>query len=394
MEEPLATPGLVAGMSADLRVCLLAAHLSRHSGGLAASVPPLARELEAQGVEVTVLGLRDPLAPEDWRDWGPRVGYVDPKGPRRLAFAPELGRALAELSPDVVDVQGIWMYLSVASLAHGRRTGRPYVVTPRGMLDPWALGHHRWRKRVLAWLFEKRHLGRAACLRATSEMEARHIRSFGLCNPVAVVPNGVDVPEAVPLEPEGEPTVLYLGRLHPKKGVDLLLHAWSRVERERRDWRLRIVGNDENGHRRDLERLATDLGLRRVSFHGPVHGAEKWTTYAAADLLVLPTRSENFGMVVAEALACATPAVVTKGAPWESIEREGCGWWVDVDAHALARALLDATALERNDLADMGRRGRAYVARTFAWGRVAVQMAAVYRWVTGAGLRPEWVLEL
>lgn len=356
-------------------------------------MPPLVRTLaDREGLDVHVVGLRDPLAPDDWRDWGPQVHAVDTRGPRRVAWAPDLRRVVADLRPDVTDVQGIWTYLSVANERHARRTRRPYVVTPRGMLDAWALHHHRWRKRLVGWLFEHRHLRRAFCLRATSSMEVGHIRAFGLRNPIAVVPNGTELPNGVSFAKGRRPTVLSLGRLHPKKGLDVLLRAWKEVENQRADWRLRIVGPDESGHRAELERLAKRLGLARVEFSGAVYASGKWRVLAEADLFVLPTRSENFGMVVAEALACGTPALVSRGAPWESVERLGCGWWVDLEASSFARALLEATALDRERLAAMGMVGRRFVESRFAWPVVASQMAELYRWVAGGGSPPSCVV--
>lgn len=376
-----------------MRIVLLALHLSRHSGGLAASVPPLARTLaDREGLDVHIVGLRDPLSPEDWRDWGPQVHPADPRGPRRFGWAPALRRVLDELDPDVTDVQGVWMYLSVANRCHTRRSHRPYVVTPRGMLDAWAVAHHRWRKRLVGWLFEYRHLQRASCLRATSEMEARYIRAFGLRNPIAVIPNGVELPQELPPSKADQPTVVYLGRLHPKKNLEVLLRAWQAAERQRPDWQLRIVGPDEGDYRRRLEQLARALGLARVIFPGPVPPPRKWQILAKADLVVLPTHSENFGMVVAEALASGTPVIVSRGAPWDAVERVGCGWWVEPEVEAFARALLEATEAGRERLAAMGRAGRAYVEREFAWSNIAERMEDLYRWVVGGGVRPSFVV--
>ncbi|HEU4950675.1 MAG TPA: glycosyltransferase, partial [Holophagaceae bacterium] len=186
-------------------------------------------------------------------------------------------------------------------------------------------------------------------------------------------------------------TLLYLGRLHPVKGIDRLLRAWARLEAERPDWDLRILGPDNGGHLAELQRLAAALGLRRAAFGGPVYGAEKVQAYLAADLFVLPTHSENFGMTVAEALAAGTPAVVTRGAPWEGLVREGAGWWIDPGTEALEAALREATALAPARREAMGRAGRAWMARDFAWDAIGRRMAETYRWLREGGAPPPWV---
>ncbi len=376
-----------------MRICLLTAHLSRHAGGLATSVPVLAWSLARRGdLDVHTVGLRDPRAPDDWREWGPQVHTTNTYGPRKFAWAPGLHLVLRELRPDVTDIQGIWTYVSVANLRTSRRTGQPYIVTPRGMLDAWLVRRRRWRKKLGYWLYESAHLKSARCLRATSLMEVRHLRAFGLRNPIAVIPNGLELPEHRTFQKGSRPTVLYLGRLHPKKGLDLLLHAWSRVEVQRQDWWLHIVGPDEEEHRIKLERMSRAMNLKRVAFSDPVYGETKWRVLGEADLFILPTRSENFGMAVAEALACGTPVIVSKGAPWASVEEVGCGWWVDVDAGALARALLEATAIGRRKLAEMGVAGRRFVEQHFASSAIAEQMVTMYRWVAGGGSPPPFVI--
>ena len=378
----------------SLHVALLTAHLSEHSGGLAGSVPGLARALNNLGdVEATIVGLRDPAAPESWRKWGDRVRLADPLGPRRLGFAPYLAERLRELAPDLVDVQGLWMYHSIASLRHHRNSGTPYVVTPRGMLDPWALANSAWKKR-LAWaLYEGRNLRGAACLHATSEMEAHHLRRLGLTQPLAIVPNAIDVPYKIASR-EGGPcrTLLFLSRIHPKKGIDILLCAWRQVQSRHDNWQLVIAGPDEIGWRAQLERMATELGLVRVIFRDGVWGEEKSALYGSADLFVLPTHSENFGLVVAEALAHGVPVITTRHAPWSGLDRHSCGWWIDLTEDDLARALAEAMSLSDEERVRMGRRGREWMKREFTWPSVARQMRDVYAWVVGGGGPPPCVM--
>jgi glycosyltransferase involved in cell wall biosynthesis len=385
--EPMSPAVADAG---GLRLALLTATLSPAAGGLAAAVPATAAALDTAGAETRVLSLADRDDAEAWRDWGPRVHAHAARGPRFYPFAPGLARSLAQLAPDVVDVHGLWLDPSRASLAHHRRTRRPYVVTPHGMLDPWAVRRSRWKKALVLAAFERAHLGRAGCVRVTAEMEADHVRAFGVRAPLAVVPNGVALPAARRPPARDRPTrrLLFLSRLHPKKGLDHLLRAWAALAPAHPDWELAVAGPDELGHTAAMRRLARALEVPRVRWLGPVHGAAKSRLYHDSDVFVLPTHAENFGLVVAEALAHELPVVTTTNAPWAGLEREGCGWWVPLGGGALGEALAAALALGDDARAAMGARGRAWVARRFTWAAVAAALVPVYRWLAGGGPPP------
>jgi glycosyltransferase involved in cell wall biosynthesis len=175
--------------------------------------------------------------------------------------------------------------------------------------------------------------------------------------------------------------VLSLGRIHPIKGLVRLLYAWSKVEAGSPGWWLKIVGPSEAGHGDELRALATALGLTRISIEGPIYGDAKTTAYRDADVFVLPTLNENFGLAVAEALATGSPVISTKGAPWSGLEIEGCGWWIDHGVEPLVAALAHAMALPRAALKAMGNKGREWMARDFSWDRIASDMLDVYLWL-------------
>ena len=185
--------------------------------------------------------------------------------------------------------------------------------------------------------------------------------------------------------------MLYLGRIHPVKGIDLLLRAWGELHGRKPDWRLVIIGQGEAQHEREVRELAAALSLERVQFVGALYGEAKSSAYFNADVFVLPSHSENFGMAVAEALAHGCPAIVSRGAPWSGIERERCGWWVRHDGSELVAALDAAMSLSPERLAEMGRRGRAWMERDFGWDSVAGRMEASYKWLLGAGTMPDCV---
>jgi glycosyltransferase involved in cell wall biosynthesis len=376
-----------------MNLVLLTSTMSPAVGGPAYSVPKLANNLEEISTgRVQVVGVEDPNDTAASAQWASNVFAHRPFGLRAFGYGFGVQRTLSRLAPDIIDVQGLWQFHSLANLRHHIRFRTPYVVTPRGMLDPWGLERSKWKKYAVRLWFEDSHLARATCLRATAEMEAEQFRRFGLQNPIAIVPNGVDVPGLLPARPERERMrMLFISRIHPKKGIELLLKAWAAIEVARPNWELVIAGPDESGHTIEMQHLARKLSLRRVDWRSAVYGNAKSTLYRSADCLVLPTHAENFGLVVAEALAHEVPVVTTKNAPWEGLLRNKCGWWIDLEETQLRDALLEATAQPSSALRAMGARGRNWMSRDYSWSSVARQMFDVYNWSSGRGPRPETI---
>jgi glycosyltransferase involved in cell wall biosynthesis len=254
------------------------------------------------------------------------------------------------------------------------------------MLEPWAMEHKRWKKR-LAWsLYQDRDLRRAHCHHTTAEMEARNLRGLRLGVPIEVIPNGVDLPQGCQWSEHskrsdparGCRTALFIGRIYPVKGLPMLIQAWARVRPD--GWQLKIAGPDEAEHQAEVELAVSAAGLSEVvSFVGPVYGPAKQSALFNADLLVLPSHSESFGIVVAEALAHGVPVLTTTGTPWSALPERGCGWWVDATADGLAQGLRQATSRAPETLREMGERGRELVAAEFGWEQVAKRFARIYQ---------------
>jgi glycosyltransferase involved in cell wall biosynthesis len=274
------------------------------------------------------------------------------------------------------------------------------------MLDPQSVRRSAWKKRLAMWLYMRRSLGEAACLHATSEMEAQHLREFGIAAPIAVIPNGLDTapyhavshPAARAWLAQARPELkdkrilLFLSRIHPQKGTEPLVEAWQAVHDAYPDWRLLMVGPDCLGHRAELEARIQRAGLAdSVSFMGAIVGEEKVRLYAACDLFVLPSPSESFGMVVVEALASAMPVIATTGTPWRELRDVGCGWWVEYGSAGLVAALREAMSLSRLERTERGLRGRELVVWKYSWAMVARQMVELYTWLISGGARPDFV---
>jgi glycosyltransferase involved in cell wall biosynthesis len=228
-------------------------------------------------------------------------------------------------------------------------------------------------------------------------------RQFGLRAPVAVMPNAVS-PSWLSARgdrsgfrrrhgiDEGTRVMLFFSRIHPIKGLPMLLAALARHRNQLRDWRLLIAGRDEAGHRVEVERLAVQLGVGgSVSFLGPLFERNKRDAFAGADVFVLPTHTENFGIVIAEALGCSLPVITTQSAPWRELDEHRCGWWVAPDSASIGAALIDAASRPLDELRAMGARGHALVASRYVWPLIAERTIGLYRWLLGQAERPAFV---
>lgn len=375
-----------------IRVALLTAKMSPSAGGLSVSVPGLAYGLDTfPDVEMHVVGTKDPTDIDAYKYWGQRARAFPTFGPQAFQYAPDLLAQLKKIEPDVVDLQGLWTWSSRVNLSHWQQSRKPYVVTPRGMLDPWALGNSAWKKRLF-WLFvERSNLKHAHCLRATAEMEAQHFRDLGLSAPIAIVPNAIEIPKLKPRTTTKERQMLFLSRIHPKKGADILLRVWAELEHDYPEWNLVIAGIDERGHEGELKVLASKLRVKRVSFPGDVYGEKKEALYRASDLFVLPTHAENFGLVVAEALAQEVPVVTTTNAPWSRLNEKKCGWSIALDKERLRDTLACAMLMTKDQLREMGQNGRKWVEDEFSTTQTKIKMREVYMWCSGKVERPDHV---
>jgi glycosyltransferase involved in cell wall biosynthesis len=394
----------IQSLGRPLRPVHVIAGLDAAHGGPSYSVPRLCEALAAAGAEPVLLSIaagRNPPCDTLPRDTLSR-GYPDRRFAHDLARVPGLralrrstgfSAALKETAAvaDVVHDHGLWLLPNLQAGWAAATAGKPFVVSPRGMLSPAALAFSTAKKRVFWKLLQGPVIRGAACIHATSGQEYDELRAFGLRHPIAIIPNGIDLPEPAPDALEctaRERIVLSLGRLHPKKGLEALLQAWAKVEPVYRGWRLSLIGPGGERYVGELHAMSRTLGLDRVSFGGPVYGAAKWEAYRAADVFVLPSLNENFGLTVAEALAAGTPVITTTGTPWGRVETEGCGWWIEPAAEALAATLATAMAMPSPALRAMGIKGRGWMARDFSWERVACGMGDLYSWLVGHAEQP------
>ncbi len=316
-------------------------------------------------------------------------------GPRRLGISPDMKswlKSQVKTGMEIVHNHSLFMMPNVYSGQVCRNSHAKLIVSPRGTFSGWALQRNALIKQIFWRFLQGPAVREAACFHVTSYSEYLDVRRMGFTQPVCVIPNGIDIPplEFKPKMPRRK--VLFLGRIHPVKGIDILLNAWSVLEGRFPEWDLEILGPSSDGYQQKMMGLARDLNLTRVSFGGAVYGVDKVKAYQSAELFVLPTHTENFGVAVAEALASAIPVVVTKGAPWRGLEKHGAGWWIDNGAASLVHNMDLAMRTDPTVLAKMGRAGREWMIREYSWGDIGQSMFSVYGWIMHGGQRPESIL--
>jgi glycosyltransferase involved in cell wall biosynthesis len=385
------TPNFIGCWQRDyssVKVVQIAHSLSQAAGGLFVSISHLVRSSIVEGSEVVVVAPKGSESPSELAAWRPaEIRRFWRVGPKKFGYSPGMLGGLLQINPDLIHSHGVWTFTSLAAARWNKRTGKPYVVSIHGMLEPWSLSQSFFKKRFARRLYQDRILNGAACVRATSPMEVESIRSAGVACPIALVPNGVSLPLRPAVDPRSASRThrqaIFVSRVHPKKGLLNLVAAWARVRPV--DWQLKIIGPDEKDHRAQVETAITAARLEDViSFTGPIWGDERFAHYWNADLFILPSFSENFGMVVAEALACEVPVITTRGLPWEKLEEHRCGWWIEIGIDPLADALRNAVSLSDSERRQMGVRGRQLISDHYSWESAAHKMNQVYRWMLGA----------
>ena len=378
-----------------MRVGFLVGSVSRKAGGLFQSVRGLARAV-ATDADVRVFGIHDEQSAVDVQEWRPLSVQTFRSRLRAWGYSNQLVPAMLEADIDILSVHGLWKYCSVASHRWHRKTGRPYVVHPHGMLESWAVRNAMWKKRIAALLYENQHLRGAACLRALSEAEAQSIRNYGLNKPICVIPNGVDLPDLsesnAKTQSANARTLLYLGRLHPKKNVSNLIRAWKETLNSQRGaadrWVLAIAGWDQGGYESELKRIASGSS---VVFLGPRFGTEKAECYRTCDAFILASLSEGLPMAVLEAWSYAKPVLMTHECNLSEGFDANAALPIGTSLEEIAPGLKQLIEMSEHDRAAMGTRGRTLVATKFSWPRIGQQMRAIYDWVLNGGAPPETI---
>lgn len=383
----------------SIKIGMLTHWLSPRGGGVYEVVRSLSLALQRDDVEIAVLGLSDHNGQAEIRDHEePTFKAVPTRGPRMFGFAPTMRKELRSMDPDILHVHGLFMFPSILSLGWAKQARSPLLISPHGMLEPWALNNSAWKKKIAMSLVEREHLGLAGCVHALSEAEAESLRNLGVSVPVAIIPNGVDLPKTLSRQTKanaenGCKTLLYIGRIHPKKNLLELLRAWRRLKEWAgfAEWRLSIVGWDEQGYLSKLKAEVHDGNIPDVDFSAPVFGAQKEACFRNAHALILPSLSEGVPMVVLEAWSYGIPVLMTQECNLPIGFASNAAMSISASGGPMADDLKRFFSIGDEDRERIGLAGRSLVENHYTWTRVANDFLKTYRWLLGRGDRPDFM---
>lgn len=388
-----------------MKILTFISGLSLKGGGPSRSVPMLVRGLAEEGVDITLMTYRsEDMNTHALEGTTARLKVLEPG-----CSSQEMEEYVLANEFDLIQMQSMWdiPYHQLAKIA--RKHHIPYIITPRGMLEPWSLQQKRWKKKLALMLYQMKDLKHAACIFTTAEMEAQHVRDLGVKVPMSVIPNGIATDGySCRTSMEGvKKQVLFLSRIHVKKGIELLIDAWKKLSSDFPEWNLVIAGNGDEDYISTLKQRISFSGLDNcASIIPPVFGDAKTKLYQESSLFCLPSFSENFGMVIAEAMACGVPAITTNGTPWQLLNGEmetmgaslamlgndkRTGWCIELSESNLEHTLREAMGMPSSSLYAMGQRGSRLIKENFDYRSVAKKTRNLYEWILNVEDKPDFV---
>lgn len=371
-----------------MKIVFLTASTSRNAGGLYFTITNYTRFLRNEGVEVYVVGIDDEFSAEDRINFGEVEvkSYKTVRLPLLSTFGMslELSKLLENLNPDIIHLQGLWMYHSLAALKY--RKSHPnsrLIIEPHGMLDPWAVKNSAWKKKLVGHWFEYENLRTADCLHALCESEKESIKNFGLTNKVVVIPNGVNIP-AISIDWDSkEKTILFIGRIHPKKGIRQLIEAVKLIQTSEPhvldNWFFKIAGWNQNGHQEELENLVRSLSLDNViKFIGPIFGEEKHNELIKASAFILPSFSEGLPMSILEAWAYGLPTIMTPYCNLPIGFESNSAIKIGTSPDEIKDGILKFLTLQEEEVRRMSMNATELVKESFTWKAIAQTTVNLY----------------
>jgi glycosyltransferase involved in cell wall biosynthesis len=394
---------LMSEKAKQIKIGVITNSVTRAAGGMFFSIREPRLKLLERNVVPHIFSILEKESLEDLSLWHPLSVNVFPHlGSRRFGYSPQLKRAVLSTELDVLHLHGIWNYTSLVALKWKQKFQRPFVVSPHGMLDSWALAHSGWKKKIALSLFQREVLESATCWHALNLSEAEAIRSLGFQQPIAIIPNGVSEHAAInAANAQSSPQVdqrrilLYLGRLHKKKGILELIEAWSILRQTHpnvaANWKIQIAGWSEGGYEHALKdairghRLESD-----VTLVGPVFERDKDAALRNASAFVLPSFSEGLPMSVLEAWSYELPVFMTHECNLPESFINGGAIEITTNPSQMASTLANNLTNEIF-LKDVGRIGKITTQEKYSWDVISFDYRALYLWIIGAGPKPAFL---
>lgn len=354
-----------------MKVIHYIASIDKSGGGTTEYMRLLSKALKDDTALSIATGIsQDPITIE-----GVSVKFFDSNMKRWFSLIKEFHTFLKYEKPDIVHINGIWSPQNWGFQKAAQQLGIKVIVSPHGMLEPWILARNPFKKQIALFLYQKKAIQRSVCLHATAQMEAENIQALGFKNPIYTIPNGIYLNDVKGnKEYYGTKKMIFLSRIHPKKGIEILLEAWRHSDTI--GWTLEIAGNGDAAYIETLIQSSQDL--KNVHFVGAIYEEAKWDFLRSADVMVLPTHSENFGIVVAEALAVGVPVITTTGTPWQDLETYNCGWWIDLSVLNLQNTLLQVFNTPSDKLEEMGNSGKNLIKDKYDIKAIGKKMVELY----------------
>jgi len=376
-----------------MKILLATAALDIHSGGPPVSIYNLAKGLRKyeSNTEIIATSLKankDVLSNEEFINYVDRFFLFN-----YFVYSFNYLKYLKQHSFDIIHVNGFWQYPPHISCKFARKNKIPYIITPRGMISPKALSYSRWIKKIALLLYQKKDLKKARVIHVTGKQEIEYVRLLGLSNPVAVIPNPIEVKEISNSKIKtNKKRIAFIGRLHVIKNIETLLKAWSSLNNNQ-DWELVFIGDGESEYLQSLKSVIKNLEIKNVMFTGFLIGNEKEKMMQTLNIVILPSFSENFGMVVGESLQYEIPVIASTGTPWVDLNSYQCGWWVNNDVETLSRTIEFAISLPEDERLAMGKRGRKLILEKYSIEAVSKQMLELYEWVLNGKEKPKFIYD-
>lgn len=376
-----------------MKILQTIAGFGAHGGGTSTCTYDLLTAMHKIGCNVDLLSVQTDDLMGHGETWIKAIpnDSITPYG-----YSRNMNRFLRHSNYDLYHTNGMWMHCNHITCTVAREKQKPYIITPHGMLYPQALTRSAWKKKLLLISGGvDKDLRLADCIHCTCKEEMNHYRALGYKNPVAVIPNPVPIPSFIK-ELQNDRSVKrigFLGRLHPRKNVEALIDAWIELGDKARQAKLVIMGKGDDDYEQHLKNIVRSHSLSNVEFAGFVTGREKFERLASLTALCVPSDFENFGMIVTEALSVGTPVIASLGTPWQELNTEHCGFWVQNDADTLAEAIKSVLELPADEISRMGENGKQLVTEKYQDTQVASMMAQLYGWIISGGEKPEFVYE-
>jgi glycosyltransferase involved in cell wall biosynthesis len=366
--------------------------IDRSSGGTAAYMQLLAKEL-GKFVDLHIV---THLSEQPVQIENAQIHYIPASFIQIRKVKRQWQQLLKTIETNIVHINCCWTPWCSLTQKWAQQLGYKVVLTPHGMLEPWIMQRHHWTRKMPALcLYQKNAVQKANYLHATAESEKNNLFRLGYNSRICVIPNGIEI-ENITIKSNWAKTktILYLSRIHPKKGIELLVDAVAQIKDFLKGYKFIIAGE---GDTRYIQLLKNRIQERNVTaffdFVGGIYGEKKWELLQNADLFILPTYSENFGIVVAEALASGTPVITSTGTPWQELNTHHCGWWIDNDVNTIAKTLKEAISLSEEEYRQMGIRGRELIKNNYSIEIISQKMLQLYQWILKQGDKPEFVYE-